>query len=317
MTHTENSEENANGPFSAGAASEGMERGRFKAGKVLIAGAGGFVGKALAEEFSRSGWQVSALSRDLNAGGIFWDPEKQTADLSKMEGFDAFVCLSGESIFGRWTKAKKDAILSSRLKSAGLLVGCIRKLQKPPRVFLCASAVGFYGNNPSCDEASPKGEGFLSDVCDKWERAAQNASGQKTRVVNARFGIVLDRSGGFWTEAAKGCVFGFPIVAGSPSRNVSWISLQDLARAAVFACVTPSLSGPVNFCAPSVATAAELAKKVAPNGGRNGIIPLPAFLFRLVFGEMADDLLLSDCAAFPEKLAKANFHFKHPGLKFL
>ena len=317
MTHTENSEENANGPFSADFARADGTDASLKAGKVLIAGAGGFVGKALVEEFSHSGWEVFSLTRGANDGGIFWDPEKQTADLSKMEGFDAFVCLSGESIFGRWTKAKKDAILSSRLKSAGLLVGCIRKLQKPPRVFLCASAVGFYGNNQSCDEASPKGEGFLSDVCDKWERAAQNASGQKTRVVNARFGIVLDRSGGFWTEAAKGCVFGFPIVAGSPVRNASWISLQDLARAAVFACVTPSLSGPVNFCAPSVATAAELAKKVAPNGGRNGIIPLPAFLFRLVFGEMADDLLLSDCAAFPEKLAKANFHFKHPGLKFL
>ncbi len=287
-----------------------------------MAGAGGFVGSAVAAKLEAECFEVVALSRSSagaaasSAGGlkrIFWDLERGMLNPDDVEGFEAFVSLSGENIFGLWTSSKKKKILESRIKSAGILAKTISKLSKKPKVFICASATGYYGisSKTPCTENSPSGGGFLAEVCREWESAAKSAENFGVRTVNARFAPVLDFSGGMLSKLDTLAKWKVVPYFGAAEDSFSWISLEDLSRAILFCIRCGNIGGAVNFSAPSCPSKLEFSEKLAARRRAWVVARIPSVVGRFIGGEMAENLLCSDIAAVPGKLIESGFLFKH------
>lgn len=239
-------------------------------------------------------------------------------DLSRLNGVDAVVHLAGENIAsGRWTKAKKERIRDSRVNGTRNLCESLSLLPEPPRVLVCASAIGYYGDRGeiALTEADQPGRGFLPEVCTAWERATKPATDEGIRVVNLRIGIVLTPEGGALQQMLLPFQLGLGGKVGNGRQYWSWISLPDLVRAIQFAIETESLSGAVNAVAPNPVTNEVFTQKLGRVLRRPTLVPLPAFAARLVLGEMADDLLLSSIRVVPQKLQNAGFEFEHPELE--
>ena len=196
---------------------------------------------------------MERLSRSRDGKGIYWDIENEYLDPNALSSFDAVISLAGQNIFTRWTSANMLEITSKAIAAA----------PNPPKVFLCASAVGYYGLNPNyTDENSPGGEGFLAEVCRQWEKAS-NLLPTSTRVVNMRFGLIMDNSGGFFAKFAKALDWHIRPIFGDGSIFFSWIALADLCRAVEFAIENRSLEGPVNFTSARPCSYLELARASA------------------------------------------------------
>ena len=231
-------------------------------------------------------------------------------------GFDAVIHLSGESVAGRWTSGKKRRIRDSRVVSTCNLSQALAFAEKKPAVFLCASAIGYYGNRGEevLTEDSPCGTGFLAEVSREWEAATKPASDAGIRTVNLRIGIVLSRDGG----ALKQMLLPFRLGLGgrirSGSQWWSWIHIDDLISAIWQILKTDAVSGPVNMTAPNPATNAEFTRTLATALHRPAILPIPAFAARLAFGELADEGLLSSARVKPKKLLSSGFTFQFPNL---
>ena len=284
--------------------------------RLLLGGAGGFVGSSLTQFFSGRGWEVVPLSRKREPGKIFWDIENGILSPEDLSGFDVAISLAGENIFSRWNKDKKEKILSSRVKSAGMIAHAISRAENPPKVFICASAVGYYGTKHSepRSEKSPAGEGFLAQVCSEWEKASQSADTPDTRIVNARFGIVIDHSGGMLGVYDRFLRFKIAPILGSGKQKMSWISLRDLCRAMETCIENPNLSGAVNFSSPEACTNSEFARACAKSrGGFSVCVPAPAL--KIIMGEAAEALALSDITALPQKLCDSGFQFADRDIK--
>ena len=279
--------------------------------KILIAGAGGFVGAGLKKFLLACGDEVCEMSRRREAGKIFWDVENGILDPREISGFDAIISLAGENIFGFWTREKKRKILESRVKSARLIAWAISQTPVRPRVFLCASAAGYYGAHPNGEvgESEPAGGGFLARVCAEWEAAARIAEKFGVRVVNMRFGAVLDPSGGMLKIMESAARFKVSAYFGGAGEKISRISLEDLSRAARFCIEKPQLFGAVNFTTPEPITKIELAKLVKESASAWMTLGIPPPIVKLLGGEMAAELLLSDISAPPKKLLAAGFEF--------
>ncbi|HEX8196979.1 MAG TPA: TIGR01777 family oxidoreductase [Pyrinomonadaceae bacterium] len=285
--------------------------------KILVSGATGLVGRHLVPFLRENGHEVFSLVRQApnNEHEIQWNAEKgiEASELKKIENFDAIVHLAGAGIADeRWTKERKRIIRDSRVVGTRVLIDSLQKLENPPRAFVSASAIGYYGDRKDdiLNEDSPPGKDFLSVVGVEWEAEANKAADFGARVVRLRIGIVLSTEGGALKEMLTPFKMGVGGAVGKGQQFVSWIHLRDLIGVIQFALENENLNGAVNATAPNPVRNAEFAEKLGVALHRPSLVPVPAFALRLMFGELADALLLSSARVLPEKLLANNFQFE-------
>lgn len=286
--------------------------------RILVSGASGFIGTALSNALVTAGHDVVRLSRSASREprDIRWDPEEGELEAGRLEGFDAVVHLAGEPVAERWTAEQKRRVRESRVNGTGLLATAIATLQRPPRVMVSASAIGYYGNRGDelLDEHSESGDGFLARVAREWEGAAEPALGRGVRVVRTRFGVLLSPRGGALAKLLPVFQLGAGGKMGDGKQWMSWISLTDTIRALRFALATDSLHGVVNVVGPNPVTNGEFARTLGHVLSRPVLATVPAFAARLMFGEMADEVLLAGQRVVPRVLLESGFGFLHPTL---
>ena len=288
---------------------------------VAISGATGLVGTALTELLTSEGKSVAAISR--RDGGSYqdtikWDPATGLTNPARLEGVDAVVHLAGENIAGaRWNDTVKRRILNSRVEGTRSLVESIAAVEKRPKVLVSASAIGIYGDRGAQEltEDSEAGTGFLADVCKGWEEEANKAKDLGLRVVNVRIGVVLSPKGGALAKMLLPFKLGMGGIVGSGKQYWSWIGLHDLTRVIAYCVNNDAIEGPVNAVSPQPLTNKAFTKDVGAVLSRPTIFPLPAFMAKLVLGEMAQDLLLASSRVLPTRLLGAGFEFSHPELQ--
>lgn len=289
--------------------------------RILISGASGLIGSALVSSLESRGYEVTRLVRRPSraATEVQWDA-MQPIPPHLVSGFDAVIHLSGESVAGRWTEAKKRGIRYSRVVSTKNLAQALAKTEKPPQAFICASAIGYYGNRGDeiLNEESPHGTGFLPEVCREWEAATEPALRAGIRVVNTRFGIVLSKNGGALKEILLPFRLGLGGKVGDGRQWWSWIHIADVVSAVgqiLEDASSSKLRGPVNMVSPNPATNGEFTKTLANVLKRPAILTVPAFVARLAFGKFADEGLLASAKVKPGKLVQSGYNFQHPELR--
>ena len=286
--------------------------------RIVISGSSGLIGRAIVAELSQAGHEITRLVRggpSADRPAIFWDPLGDFLDPLPLEGFDAAIHLAGENIAAaRWTSEQKDKILKSRVQSTQLLAKTLAGLRHKPRVFVCASAVGFYGDRGAeiVDESSPAGKGFLAQVAAAWEEAARSAEAAGIRTVHLRLGAVLAAEGGMLPRLLPLFRWGLGAVLGPGTQFLSWVTLRDVVRAVTFLLEREDLSGPVNITSPNPVTNRDFSKALARAVGRPLFLRIPAWFLRLILGEMAQELFLASTRAVPRKLQSAGFEFEYP-----
>lgn len=308
--------------------------------KIVVAGGTGFIGNALMRRLNEAQYETVLLTRNPDrkdsapfgsapagrsfgrhravgaAKAVAWDARSKGAWASELNGAQAVINLTGESIAGkRWTKTQKDRIVLSRVDSTRALVDAMKNLSARPRVFVSSSAVGYYGNVDEGDvsESHPKGKGFLADTCERWENEAQNAEALGIRTVLLRTGIVLEKGGGALGKMLPPFQFfaGGPI--GSGAQWFPWIHRADAVDIILFAIKTESLKGPVNMTAPAPLRMKDFSAELGKAIHRPSWAPVPVLALKMLFGEMAD-MLLEGQKAVPKKLLAAGYAFRYPEL---
>ena len=289
--------------------------------RILVTGASGLVGAALVPFLTTGGHHVIRLVRraeQASASAILWSPQTGIANPSALEGVDAVVHLAGERIdSGRWTPQKKAAIRDSRVQGTWALCEALAKLQQPPSVLVCASAIGYYGDRGDeyLREDSAAGHTFLASVCRDWEAATAPAAARGIRVVNARLGIVQSLAGGALAKMITPFQLGAGGMIGHGRQYMSWVTLDDVIGAIHHAISTEALQGPVNVVAPQPVTNRTFTRTLGKVLKRPTLFPMPAAAARLAFGEMADALLLSSARVMPAKLRDSGYRFRHANLE--
>ncbi|MFQ5751981.1 MAG: TIGR01777 family oxidoreductase [bacterium] len=288
--------------------------------KILVTGSTGLLGSALVPFLTTSGNDVFPLvqsTSDKKDAGIMWDPYAETVDKQALEGADALVHLAGENIAKRWTEEQKAKIHASRVPLTRFLSKTLTELKTPPNVFVCASAIGYYGDRGDeiLQEDSPSGQGFLAELTREWEAATVAASGHGIRVVNLRFGLVLSPEGGALEKMLFPFKMGAGGLVGSGDQYWSWIAIDDVVGAIHHAIITDGLTGAVNVVAPNPVTNREFTKILGRVLSRPTFFPMPSFAARLAFGEMADALLLASTRVQPAKLQQSGYVFRFPYLE--
>lgn len=285
--------------------------------RIAITGSSGLVGSALRTDLARQGHEpvpVRRITSDSPDTGPRLDTTGGPTPPGDYESIDAVVHLAGEGIASRrWTAEQKRKIRDSRVLGTRSLSEALAACESPPKTLVCASAIGFYGDRGSeeLDESSEKGSGFLADTCAEWEDATTAAREAGIRVVNLRIGFILSTEGG----ALPKMLTPFKLFAGgkigSGDQYISWILLEDLVRSITFCLEQDDLSGPVNGVAPLCVDNSEFTRQLGEVLRRPTIFPLPAFMARIIVGEMADELLLAGQRVRPGKLEKAGFEWNH------
>ena len=292
--------------------------------RVAISGAGGLVGRALTSLLT-SGHEVVRLVRpstngedDHTPGTAGWEPARGLLRPAALEPVDAVVHLAGESLAaGRWTARRRRRIRASRVDGTRSLIASLGRMQRPPRVLVSASAVGFYGDRGdlALDESEPAGRGFLAELCADAEEAALAAAGLGTRVAVARLGVVLSPAGGLLARLLPIFRLGLGGRLGDGRQRVSWISIDDAAAAILHLLMRAELAGPVNLTAPAAPSNRELTAVLATVLRRPAALPLPTRAVRLLWGRAADETMLSGVRARPARLEEDGFRFRHPELE--
>lgn len=293
--------------------------GRHRLQRVLITGASGPIGSALLASFTAQNAQVVRLVRGQasSAAQISWDPLTALSP-APVSGFDAVIHLAGESVVGRWTDAKKKAIRESRVLGTRNLAAALARSEAKPRVLVCASAIGFYGDRGDeiLGEKSPIGQGFLPEVCGEWEDASQIAAEAGIRTVNIRIGLALTPKGGALGKMLTPFKLGLGGRIGSGRQWLSWIHLDDIVGGIQHAIGAESLAGPVNLVAPNPVRNAEFTKVLASVLRRPAFFPVPEFALRLVFGKQAaEEMLLASQRVQPGKLLASGYTFRFSELR--
>jgi len=289
--------------------------------RLAIAGAGGLIGSALSAFLTTGGHTVLRLVRKPEtdaADEVAWDPERGPLQPERLEDVDAVVYLAGTNIAaGRWSERRKQELVKSRVDAVRRLVEALGSLDQPPRTFVCASAIGFYGDcgERTVTEDAPAGEGFLADLARRWEGAAGAAEAWGARVVLPRFGVVLSSRGGALAKMLPAFRFGLGGPLGSGRQLLSWVALDDAVGAVYHALRTEDLQGPVNVAAPAPLAQRDFARVLGRVLRRPAFLPLPAAALRLIFGEMAEETLLASTGVLPARLTETGYRFRHPELE--
>jgi uncharacterized protein len=286
----------------------------FGASRILVSGASGPIGAALLPSLRTCGFQVVRLVRGATAGSdqIRWDPERPMAPAA-VSGFDSVIHLAGESVVGRWTNSKKARIRDSRLLGTRHLAEALAAAKDRPRVFVSASAVGYYGDRGDevLREESSSGTGFLAEVCRGWEAASQLATDAGIRTVQIRIGVVLSPDGGALQKMLPAFRMGVGGNLGSGRQWMSWIHVHDLVGAVHHILKSDLLQGPVNLVAMQPATNAEFSRTLASVLSRPAAFPVPAFVAKLAFGQMAEEVLLASQRVEPARLIASGYPFQY------
>ena len=286
--------------------------------RIVIAGGTGLLGSALTRRLLRDGHTVAVLTRrPSHVADVGWNPDAPGEPWAGIVGAaDAVVNLAGESIAGRrWTRARKAALVDSRIRTTRALAAAIAAAPQPPAVLLSGSAIGIYGahGDEPVTEITPPGDDFLASLCVAWEREAV-AAAASTRVVLLRTGVVLAREGGALPQMA----LPFRLFAGGPMGSgrqcVAWVHLEDWVEMVRWALLTGAVSGPLNITAPHPVANRELATAIGRVLHRPALLPAPAFALRLALGEMAGAVLTGACVL-PAKAQALGFTFRHPRIE--
>jgi len=287
--------------------------------RIFITGASGFLGQALTGALRTAGHGTVALvRRSPRANEVLWDPE-QPLDPARLHDSDAVVHLAGKNIAGRWTAEFKREVLDSRVHGTRTMATAAAESFRQcgrPRVFVSAAGLGYgdRGDEPLTEESS-FGKGFLAEVSQLWEAATAPAAAAGVRVVCLRIGVVLGREGGALKPMLLPFRLGLGGKVGSGRQFWSWVALDDVIGAMMFALQNPSLRGPVNVAAPSPVRNEEFVRTLARVLHRPAIFPVPAFVVRSLFGEMGQELLLNSYRVVPAKLQAAGYKFRYADLE--
>lgn len=302
-----------NDPSTASVAAEGL--------RVLVTGASGLIGRALLPELQARGCRITRLVHGPKAGpgDVVWNSRAGGLEFPAGAGFDAVIHLAGENVAtGRWTAARRAAIRDSRVAGTRNLVDALARLPVRPRVFVGASAIGYYGDRgeETLPESAAPGTGFLAETCVAWEReaaAAGNALG--ARVVIGRIGLVLSGEGGALMKMLPVIKSGLggPLAGGR--QWMSWVSATDVVAMLVSAVFEPRWRGPINLVSPGSVTNAAFTAELARLVHRPAFLPVPRWVLQARFGRMADEALLASARVVPQVLTAGGFAFAHPQLE--
>ena len=296
---------------------------------ILVTGASGLIGNALIEFLSAQGHRVLALRRIADdeqrpVSEVYWCPETRECrllplDISSVDhgGIDVVIHLAGENAGdGRWSPAKKQRILQSRIDGAKVLTEAIMAMERKPELVMMASAIGYYGDTGDhpADECGAAGSGFLSEICQQVEPIAQPLDDAGVRLVHMRFGVVLSPLGGALARMMLPFKLGLGGRIGDGRQWFSWLTLPELAAMVAFVMAETSLDGPINFVSPAAVTNADFTQALAKVLKRPAIFPLPAPIVKLAFGEMGEQMLLTSLRVQPRKLTEAGYRFRHQEL---
>ena len=285
--------------------------------RIAISGSSGLVGSALAEALTTGGHEVLRLVRRAprGAGEIQWNPAEDVIPADAFRDVDAVVHLAGAGIADRpWSKDRKKVIWNSRVDGTGVIARAMAR--GGPRTLVMASGVGFYGDRADerLSEDSSRGTGFLAELVEAWEAAAEPARAAGVRVAAMRLGVVLSPSGGALAKMLPAFRLGGGAVLGSGAQYFPWISLRDAVGAFTRALEDDALSGVINTVSPDDVTNREYTKTLAGVLRRPAFLPAPAFALRMILGGLADEALLASQRAVPDRLTAASFPFQDPTL---
>jgi hypothetical protein len=289
---------------------------------IAIAGASGMIGAALEKSLVKKGHSVKRLVRrdEFNDSEIFWDPRNNNLDPNRLVGIDAIVNLAGVGIGDkRWSQKRMDQILYSRVKGTELISETLSALKSEngPNVLINASAIGYYGNSGSthATEETEQGDGFLADVCSKWEESTRGAEKAGVRVAHARTGVVLSSSGGLLKKLLPLFRLGLGGQIGSGKQMMSWISIRD-EISAISWMIEKEIEGAVNLVSPEPVSNLEFTKTLGVLLKRPTIFKVPTSALNLFYGQqLVEELMLSSQSVFPKKLLDSNFSFSDHSLK--
>jgi uncharacterized protein (TIGR01777 family) len=286
---------------------------------IAVTGSHGLIGSALIPKLTAAGHTVKRLVRRREAGEneIAWLPDDDWIDDAALAGVDAVVHLAGESIQGRWTAAKKQRIRDSRVGGTSLLAEALAERNDGPGVLISASAVGYYGDRGDdvLTEESARGKGFLAEVAEQWESAAEPAVAAGIRVAHPRLGAVLSPAGGALKQMLPIFRMGAGGRVGSGKQWLPWVAIDDVIAAIDYALRDDELIGPFNVTAPGVVTNETFAKTLGRVLGRPAVMPAPAFMLRPAFGEIIDEAMLASQRVQPAKLQARGYQFLYPEIE--
>lgn len=287
--------------------------------RFVIAGATGMIGSALVPFLTTGGHQVTRLVRGRpGPGDAQWDPDQGSIDATALAGADAVINLAGANVAGgRWTAARKQLLIDSRVRSAGLLATTMGRMTSPPGAFVSVSATGFYGDRgdePLGDEAAP-GAGFFPSLVQAWEGAADPARRAGVRVSHPRFGVVLSPAGGALAKLLPPFRAGVGGPVGSGRQWMGWTSIDDAIGLLHLASANARVEGSFNAVAPAPVRNADFARTLGRVLDRPALLPVPAAALKLLFGEMAEATLLASTRVIPELLQEYGFRPRHPQLE--
>ena len=290
------------------------ERGTLR---IAITGATGFLGDALVPFLTAAGHTVLPVSRAAREDGVRWDPQRGELDARALEGVDAVIHLAGENLAQRWTRDARRRILESRTKGTALLARTLATLERPPRVLVSVSGAGYYGDTGDqvATEQAPRGRGFLADVVQAWEDAAEPARAAGIRVVHPRLGVVLGAGGGALGKLLLPFQLGLGGRIGDGRQWMSWIARDDVVGLLHHLLFADHVHGVVNGVSPHPVRNAEFTDTLARVLGRPTLGIVPAFALRTAYGQMAEETLLFSQRVASARMEEAGFRFLHPTLE--
>ena len=288
--------------------------------KAIVSGSSGFLGGALVRDLRGDGAKVKRLVRNdfkTDSTSVLWDPMKGIPDTRPLENSNVVFHLAGENLAnGRWTSSRKKRIRDSRVVGTKTLVDSLIKLEQPPDVLVCASAVGIYGNRPGefVTEDSPAGEDWVSKLGVEWEASASSAAEAGIRTVLLRIGVVLHPDGGMLKRILLPFRMGVGGKLGQGTQPMSWVSLRDVIQAFRFCADNASINGPFNVCAPERVTNSEFTLALGKALRRPAFLKIPPFTLKLVFGKELSEVMLGGASMSSAKIESTGFQFRDSDL---
>ena len=292
--------------------------------KILVTGATGLIGRSLCRALTDDGHVVAAVSRSpvkpqgLAVAEVFrWDPQNGPLPQAALDGVDAVVNLAGEPLDARrWSDQQKELIRDSRVVTTRNLVEGLRSADRKPAVLVSGSAVGFYGDrgDEQLEETSPAGDGFMSEVCEEWEREATRATELGVRVVQVRTGVVLSAQGGALQKMLAPFKLGLGGPLGSGKQWFPWIHIKDIVGIFRHAVLTANLAGPVNGVAREPVTNREFTRELGRAVHRPAFLPVPEMALRVLMGEMSA-VLFGSQRVLPKAALASGYEFHYPRLE--